>query len=88
MTTKADPRTWAKLFPRGRDIFYEGDDPDGFAEEIAATFGFDPRSDHRWWDVIPVDGSDEFRADPYPQFYCPAEHLDAIYGNPEYPLGS
>lgn len=78
-----DTATWAELFPNGRDIFYEGDDPDGFAEEIAVKYGFDPRTDRRWWDVI--DGEEPFVA--Y-QFHCPAHLLDAIYGNSAYPLGS
>jgi hypothetical protein len=34
--------TWKELFPDGRFIFYEGDDPDAFAKEIKARFGFDP----------------------------------------------
>jgi hypothetical protein len=81
-----DTRTWSELFPTGRDIYYEGDDPDGFAAELAATYGFDPRTDPHWWDVIPGDDD----AEPFSsyRFHCPAELLDAVYGNPAYPLGS
>jgi hypothetical protein len=31
-----------ELFPEGRFIFYEGDDPKRFRREIKAEFGFDP----------------------------------------------
>lgn len=78
--------TWAELFPNGREIFYEGDDPDGFAVEIAAKYGFDPRTDQRWWEVIEGDAESE----PFVVygFHCPAVLLDVIYANPKYPLGS
>jgi hypothetical protein len=66
--------TWHDLFPEGRDIFYEGDDPAGFAAEIRAEFGFDPAADPNW------PGDHRFR--------CPPEHLEAIYGSSRFPLGS
>jgi hypothetical protein len=79
-------RTWAELFPDGREIFYEGDSPDEFASHIAETYGFDPRADHRWWEVI--DGDGDMEAFVLYGFRCPPALLDAIYGNPAYPLGS
>jgi hypothetical protein len=84
--SNTDTATWAELFPAGRDIFYEGDDPDGFAAHIAERFGFDPRADRGWWDVIEGDG--ELAPFTAYRFRCPPEHLDAIYGNSTYPLGS
>jgi hypothetical protein len=36
-----DLPTWATLFPEGRYIYYEGDDPIGFIKEIKEKFGFD-----------------------------------------------
>lgn len=33
---------WSEMFPDGRDIYYEGDDPDGFVAEIKDKYGFDP----------------------------------------------
>jgi len=33
-----DEPTWRELFPEGRTIFYEGDDPETFAQEILADF--------------------------------------------------
>jgi hypothetical protein len=39
---------WRELFPEGRTIFYEGDEPEKFAQEILAEFGFDPSADDRW----------------------------------------
>jgi hypothetical protein len=76
-------QSWAELFPNGRDIFYEGDSPDEFAAHIATTYGFDPRTDHQWWDVI--DGGDGMAPFVSYSFRCPANLLDAIYGNPAYP---
>ena len=81
-----DTTTWSELFPGGRDIHYEGEQPDEFAAEIADRYGFDPRTDRRWWDVIAGDGD----AEPQQSymFHCPPHLLDAIYGNSEYPMGS
>jgi hypothetical protein len=67
------PYPWHELFPEGRDIFYEGDDPDGFAAQIRAEFGFDPAADSCW--------------DEMQRFHCPAKHLDAIYSG-RFPMGS
>ena len=36
--------TWKDLFPNGRHIFYEGDEPEVFAQQIRDEFGFDPRA--------------------------------------------
>ena len=82
--SSTDTTTWAELFPNGRDIFYEGNEPDEFAAEIAAKYGFDPRTDRRWWEVV-EDGEEPFVS--Y-RFRCPARLLDEIYGNDAYPLGS
>ncbi len=70
-------RKWSELFPYGRLIFYEGDDPQGFVEEIKAKFGFDPSKDNSGWDE---EGGYSF--------FCPGDHLDAIYGVSKYPMGS
>jgi hypothetical protein len=66
---------WREMFPDGRDIFYEGDDPEGFAATIRSEFGFDPAgptwdNEHGW------------------RFRCPPGHLDAIYGSGRFPMGS
>jgi hypothetical protein len=37
-----DQITWKELFPDGRFIYYECDDPEGFIKEIKKKFGFDP----------------------------------------------
>jgi hypothetical protein len=71
---KGTTTTWRELFPEGRHIFYEGDDPEGFCAEVRAEFGFDPS--------VPAcrpDGGG---------FWCPPEHLDAIYGSGRWPMGS
>jgi len=76
--------TWASLFPYGRDIFYEGKDPVGFVRQIQAEFGFSPALDPRWGEQI---GDDTYSFASC-CFYCPAEHLDAIYGSDRFPMGS
>ncbi|MEU7902189.1 hypothetical protein [Actinoplanes sp. NPDC049118] len=70
---------WADLFPDGRQIYYEGDDPDEFRKEIKARFGFDPALDPCWGEE-PGWGSYSF--------HCPVGLLDDIYGGPNYPMGS
>jgi hypothetical protein len=84
--TETNNPSWAQLFPNGREIFYEGDEPDKFAAHLAETYGLDPRADPRWWEVIDGDGDME----PFVVygFRCPAHLLDLIYGNSAYPLGS
>ena len=44
MTTETSITTWQDLFPDGRRLFYEGDDPEGFRQEILDEFGFDVRT--------------------------------------------
>ena len=36
---------WAKLFPEGRNLYYEGEHPEEFAEAVREEFGFDPSGD-------------------------------------------
>jgi hypothetical protein len=62
------------MYPHGRHIFYEGDDPERFAAEIVAEFGFDPSRDPDWGNGC--------------MFHCPAEHLDTIYSSHRWPTGS
>jgi hypothetical protein len=70
-------RTWAEMFPEGREIFYEGDNPNAFANEIKEKYGFDPSENNPNWNEC--SGFN---------FLCPAKHLDAIYGSRSYPMGS
>jgi hypothetical protein len=80
-------KTWAEMFPEGRDIFYEGDDPDGFVAEIIAEFGFDPRNcPARYLGFNRAEGP-TWTAERGWAFRCPAEHLDAIY-SARFPMGS
>jgi hypothetical protein len=87
-TSHARPRlpdtTWSSLFPAGRDIFYEGNDPAGFVRQIQDQFGFSPALDLNWGVQI-EDDTCSFSSFC---FHCPAEHLDAIYGNSRFPMGS
>jgi hypothetical protein len=75
---------WSELFPEGRHIFYEGDNPAAFVRQIQAEFGFSPASDPGWGEQIDGDGM-SFTS--Y-SFHCPVEHLDEIYGNSHFPMGS
>ena len=93
--------SWSERFPYGRTIFYEGDDPEGFREEIKAEFGFDPAECPGVygnlapsWDYKELTEMDPRWKTPTWdeehgwQFHCPAEHLDAIYGSDRFELGS
>jgi hypothetical protein len=80
------PNSWADLFPDGRVIFYEGDNPDEFVTTIRREFGFDPSADTQWGAQIPVEGPES----PYISyaFLCPPGLMDVIYGDDRFPLGS
>ena len=91
MNTSTPNDTWRELFPNGRHIYYEGDEPQKFVDEIRAEFGFDPSADPDWgtgyW-YVPDAGR---CPDPFGRtlmFLCPPEHLDAIYGSQRWPMGS
>lgn len=88
--------TWVSLFPEGREIFYEGDDPERFRQQIKTEFGIDVAGD-------PCQPVGEDFAPPFSKhswtrpgwteemgwrFWCPPEHLDAIYGDTRFPMGS
>lgn len=70
-------KKWSEMFPNGRTIFYEGDDPEGFVAEIKEKFCFDPSLSRGWNATL-----------GYYSFHCPAEHLDEVYGSGKYPMGS
>jgi hypothetical protein len=71
---------WSEIFPQGRHIFYEGDNPRKFAEQIKAEFEFDVTKDPRWENRDP--GFTTW------SFDCPPELLDKIYGSDRFPMGS
>lgn len=77
---------WSEMYPDGREVFYEGDDPAGFVATVRDRFGFDPAADPRWNVTIPGDAT--VPAFQSYAFHCPVQHLDALYGTGEYPLGS
>lgn len=76
--------TWQDLFPKGRQVFYEGDDPDRFCAQIRSEFGFDP-AEGPGWDVPAADDAGSYRSF---SFFCPPGNLDAVYGSGRWPLGS
>ncbi len=81
----------AALFPTGRFVYYEGDDPDGFAATVRDEFGFDP-SDPRRPRRNPPNGYGlpvfEYGWDAGHgwSFLCPPVHLDAMLAR--FPLGT
>jgi hypothetical protein len=83
------------LHPDGRNLWYDGDDPDGFVAELKARFGFDPSKSPTggrllWGVPTPPRADDPERewCTAYP-FYCPPQHLDAILSDEnDYCLGS
>ncbi len=68
---------WAKLFPEGRDLYYEGERPEEIAEAIREEFGFDPSADPLWGKQI--EGGDGQAGFTSYGFHCSAEKLDAMY---------
>jgi hypothetical protein len=78
---------WSEMFPEGRDIFYEGMDPEGFAAAMRGQYSFDPSADPRWDQWI-GDSPDDPAGFTMYEFHCPAEHLDEIYGSGKWELGS
>ncbi len=87
--------SWAEMFPDGRGICYEGDDPEGFAAQVKAEYGFDPSTDPMWHTAILNGGYNwgdmEPAEDPLGRscwFLCPAEHLDEIYSSGRFQVGS
>lgn len=72
--------SWQDLFPEGREIYYEGSEPDTFRTEIRDEFGFDPGASPGWGDLY--DGKPSYR------FHCPPECLNDIYGSGRWPMGS
>ena len=83
-----DRRSWEN----GRNLFYEGDDPDGFAEAVKTKTGFDPRTSPPLPDEFfichPGSGcgcgkwAEDSHHRPfagYP-FYCPDRFAEAVHG--------
>ncbi len=69
--------TWSKLFPEGRDLYYEGKYPDKFAADIRREFGFDPSADPLWGKRVEGHGGKPGLTSY--GFHCPAEAIDAVY---------
>jgi hypothetical protein len=84
----SDMRTWRELFPEGRVIIYDGDDPEGFAAEIKEEFGYDPSEDEGWGRLVTPHPGPFDKPFVLHEFHCPPEHLDAIYSSGRWPMGS
>lgn len=76
-----DYPSWLYHFPSGRHIYYEGDTPGYFIEEMEQKFNFNPVKDNPKW-------REEYARFGSFGFFCPPHLLDALYGNDEYPMGS
>jgi hypothetical protein len=90
-----------KDWPEGRTLFYEGNHPEKFVEEIKRKFGFDPSARRGQYPSAIRDGAVVFG--PLPKwgevvgtgddasacyaFHCPPEHLEGLYAT-DYPLGT
>lgn len=82
--------SWSELFPEGRVLTYEGDDPVNFVKEIKKRFGFNPADRHVNFATLTYDDGAKStwnERDCY-TFHCPSEYLDFIYGTGRYPVGS
>lgn len=67
------------MFPNGRVIFYDGDDPEGFRKEMIEKFNFDPEKSLN---------PSMWNARCGYAFYCPGEHYRAVYLDDKYSVGS
>ncbi len=89
---------WLELFPNGRFLNYEGDDPAAFRRMVIEEFEFDPADPTRprqssapmagWSGLFDVAIEHGWDVEHGWSFHCPAEHLDDLYGSGKYPLGS
>lgn len=70
-------KSWSEMFPNGRDVFYDGDNPKEFVKEMKEKFGFDPSENNNKWN----------KKSGY-QFFCPAANMENVYGSGKYRLGS
>lgn len=68
---------WGKVYPEGRDLYYEGEHPDDFAMAIRGEFGFDPAADPLWGKRVEGHGGKPGFTSY--GFHCPAEKIDAVY---------
>lgn len=73
--------SWDEMFPEGRVVFYEGDDPENFEQEMK-SIGIDVNYslENKW--MNPCDWR-EMRS-----FYIPSGRVEEIYGSNNWTLGS
>jgi hypothetical protein len=84
--------SWDERQPEGAIRYYEGDDPDGFAAEIKAEFGFDVTEggEERGVDDAGRKWGYRWRWDEEHgfSFFIPPGLIGAVYGSERWPLGS
>lgn len=81
-------RKWSEMYPSGRWVVYEGDDPAGFRAEMIEKFKFDPAMVPDSRTETGFAGNDLWNEDGSWQFICPGRCMDDVYGGGDYPLGS
>ena len=101
MTNQQGPLpSWSEMYPKGRWVFYEGDNPDGFVEMMKSRFGVDVTDPEKrlpdgwgWGQCRECDARwhQPFDHDGDPRhdnrhygFWCPREIIDQTYGNDEF----
>lgn len=70
-------KTWQEMFPNGRYVYYEGDNPNVFAKEMQEKFGFNPSKNNERWN----------KESGY-CFHLPGNCINEVYNRTKYPLGS
>lgn len=71
-------KKWSEMYPNGRFVYYEGDDPHHFVREMKNKYGFDPsKNNRRHW----CEGGSWC-------FLLPGNCIDDVYDRSKYPLGS
>jgi len=80
--SEAPAVNWDDLMPYGRVVFYEGDDPESFAQEVHEEFGIDV--------TAPAPANWEYQPDweGAGSFFIPPGQVQAVYGSRRWPLGS
>jgi hypothetical protein len=82
----AETIAWAEdYWPDGRDIYYEGDEPEAFAATVKDEFGLDVTSDPAWAEMIDDGEGGSFMSC---RFRCPSDLLGDIYYSGRWPIGS
>jgi hypothetical protein len=70
-------KKWSEMYPHGRYVYYEGEDPKSFVKEMIEKYNFDPSKFNEHWNIH--------------RGFCfllPGYCIDEVYDRTKYPLGS